>query len=85
MSARTQIARAFGRVLREARKRKGLSQEKMAADAGLERTYPSMLERGGLQQPTLSVLLSLAAVVDTTGEALVAATWAQLRERGGRS
>lgn len=37
---------AFGQVLRELRKRQGLSQEKLAHDAGLERNYVSLLELG---------------------------------------
>lgn len=37
---------AFGEVVREARKKSGLSQEELADLAGLHRTYIGMIERG---------------------------------------
>jgi len=37
---------AFGEVLRELRKRQGLSQEALAHQAALERNYISLLELG---------------------------------------
>jgi transcriptional regulator with XRE-family HTH domain len=37
---------AFGQVLRGLRKRQGLSQEKLAQEAGVERNYVSLLELG---------------------------------------
>lgn len=37
----------FGRQLRTVRTRKGISQEELAARAGLHRTYVSSVERGG--------------------------------------
>ena len=37
---------AFGIVLRELRKQRGLSQETLAHDAGMERNYISLLELG---------------------------------------
>jgi transcriptional regulator with XRE-family HTH domain len=36
----------FGKRLREIRGQKGVSQEVLAADAGLHRTYVSSVERG---------------------------------------
>lgn len=36
----------FGRRLREIRRQQGVSQEKLAALAGLHRTYVSSVERG---------------------------------------
>ncbi len=54
------LAESFGRVLFEARKAvPGLSQEKLAEAAGLERAYISRLERGRAL-PTLTVLFLLA-------------------------
>lgn len=50
---------AFGEVLRKKRKAMGLSQEKLALDVGLERTFISMLERGQ-RQPSLTTMLKLA-------------------------
>ena len=36
----------FGRRLREVRRKKGVSQESLAAEADLHRTYVSSVERG---------------------------------------
>lgn len=62
---------AFGRVLRELRHARGLSQEKLAFLGGFDRTYPSLLERG-LRTPTLSVIFRLADVLGITASQLVA-------------
>ena len=40
----TELRKTFGAVLREARERTGLSQERFALQAGLDRTTISMLE-----------------------------------------
>ena len=37
---------AFGKRLRELRRAKGISQEALAYEAGLDRTYISSIERG---------------------------------------
>jgi transcriptional regulator with XRE-family HTH domain len=49
----------LGRVLAEARRRAGLSQEALAARAKLHPTYISQLERG-LKSPTVRVLVTIA-------------------------
>lgn len=65
------LARIFGHVLLEARKAvPGLSQEKLAEAAGLERAYISRLERG-LALPTLTVLFLLAQKLDVSAAALI--------------
>lgn len=56
---RALIATRFGELLRDARLRIGLSQEQLALDAGIDRTYVSMLERG-TRVPTIVTLLQLA-------------------------
>jgi transcriptional regulator with XRE-family HTH domain len=71
------VAAAFGKVLRSAREAAGLSQEAIAAEAGLDRTYVSMLERG-VRQPTLETLFRLAKAVQLTPSALVSRTTALL-------
>jgi predicted transcriptional regulator len=47
------------RNLRRLRVERGLSQENLAADAGIDRTYMSRLERG-LENPTVAILEQLA-------------------------
>src|SRR5579863_5259811 len=54
---------AFAKVLRDLRKKAGLSQEKLGFESGYHRTYIGMLERG-LMNPSLSTILSLASALD---------------------
>ncbi len=67
------IKQAFGDVLREYRKQVNLSQEKMALECDLDRTYISLLERGQ-RQPTLTSLFRLAEVLKVPAEDLIAET-----------
>jgi transcriptional regulator with XRE-family HTH domain len=72
------VARAFGRVLRERRKLQGISQEELAYRTDVDRTYPSLLERG-LRTPTLGVLLAFAQALDTKPEQLITETMKRLQ------
>ena len=56
---------AFGQVLRGLRKRQGLSQEKLAHEAGVERNYVSLLELGR-NSASLKMIFKLAAALDVT-------------------
>jgi transcriptional regulator with XRE-family HTH domain len=49
--------------LRRLRVARGLSQENLAVDAGIDRTYVSRLERG-LENPTVGILEQLAQALD---------------------
>ena len=49
------VAVAFGRVLRELRQERGLSQEALALEADLQRNYISLIERG-VNQPTITTI-----------------------------
>lgn len=55
---------AFARLLRGARVSKGLTQEGLAFDTGVDRTFVGLLE-AGKRQPTLSVIFALAAALGT--------------------
>ena len=57
------VQKAFGEALREVRAGRGLSQQDLALESKLDRTYISLLERG-LRQPTITTLIALA---DTPG------------------
>jgi transcriptional regulator with XRE-family HTH domain len=50
---------AFGRVLLRVRKERGLSQEALAGEAGLQRKYISLLEKAEYQ-PKISTVFRLA-------------------------
>jgi transcriptional regulator with XRE-family HTH domain len=65
-----QLQRAFGAAVRRARIKKGISQEQLADESGLHRTYVSLLERGR-RNPSLKVISLLAAALDTNIVSLV--------------
>ena len=57
------IEEAFGAVLRRLRKEFNLSQEKIAQDSGLDRSFVSNIE-GGKQQPSLVSVFSIAKALN---------------------
>lgn len=64
------LEEAFGDTLRSLRNKAELSQEKLAFQCDLDRTYISLLERG-LRQPSLTTLFSIANALDIKPESLV--------------
>lgn len=58
-----EIAKAFGIVLRELRKKAGLTQEGLGLDADLRRTFVSLLELGQ-QQPTLTTIFKISRALN---------------------
>jgi transcriptional regulator with XRE-family HTH domain len=60
----------FARNLRKARNAKGLSQEALAYEAGIDRTYISALERG-VYSATIDMVGKLAAVLEIEASALL--------------
>lgn len=74
------IQKTFGEVLREVRVGRGLSQQELALQSELDRTYISLLERG-LRQPTLTTLIVLADTLDIDPAELVQRTTAFLRRK----
>jgi transcriptional regulator with XRE-family HTH domain len=72
------VAIAFGRVLREVRLQKGLSQDRLASLCDFDRTYPSLLERG-LRSPTLAMIFRLSQALDINPSLLVTRTQDELR------
>ena len=61
---------AFGQTLRELRKEKGLSQEDLAHESGLDRTFISLLERGK-RQPSLGTTISIANALTLSASELI--------------
>jgi transcriptional regulator with XRE-family HTH domain len=73
-----QVAAAFGHILREQRSSTELSQEQLALNADVDRTFVSQMERG-IRQPTLTTLFKLARALQVQPSTLVSRTEKQLR------
>ncbi len=64
------VADAFGKVLREVRLEAGLTQEQLGLEAGVRRTFVSLLELGA-QQHTLTTITKLAEALDIKPSVLI--------------
>lgn len=73
------VVEIFGKVLRESRESKQISQEKLAEYCELDRTYISLLERG-LRQPTITTIFKLAQALQVKPSELVAKVETQLNQ-----
>lgn len=62
---RKSLSTVFAKVLRSERKARGFSQEDLAHEAGLHRTYVGLIERG-LRNPTIDTSHALAHALGTT-------------------
>ena len=65
------VDQAVGAALRELRRRKGLTQEGLALEAGAERAYVSLIERGK-NSPSARMLFKLCGILHTTPSVLLA-------------
>lgn len=70
------LEEAFGRLLKEQRSLKNLTQADLALGAGIAVSFVSRIERGAAC-PTIDTLFRLAGALDVPPEMLVS----QLRER----
>lgn len=61
---------SFGVVMRKLRKARNLSQEDLAFNSNLDRTYISMLERG-LRQPCLPTITRIARALNIKPSSLL--------------
>ena len=57
------LPQVFGAVVRELRRQRGLSQERFAAQAGMDRAYMGGLERGE-RNPSLTTIARVARGLD---------------------
>jgi transcriptional regulator with XRE-family HTH domain len=71
---------AFGKVLAEVRKKKGISQEKFAEICEMDRTFISMMERG-LRQPTLTSILTIGKALNISPSKLIDLVRKKLEEK----
>lgn len=70
MQNKNRLEKAFGKVLRNLRIEKKLSQDKLAELSALDRTYISLLERG-LRAPTISTLFSISKSLNISPSKLI--------------
>jgi transcriptional regulator with XRE-family HTH domain len=63
MTIRSSAHFAFGQTIRSIRNRRGVSQESLALQCGLDRTYISGIERG-TRNPSLTNILKIATALD---------------------
>ncbi len=63
----SEIIKSFGRVLREIREEKGITQERLANEISSHFTHISRLENGH-KQPTLTTLFKLADILKVEPE-----------------
>ena len=57
--------KTLGKVLKEIREKSGFTQETLAYESGLDRSYISLVERGE-SSPTFDTLCSLCKALDIT-------------------
>lgn len=63
MPIRSSAHAVFGQTIRAVRHRRGVSQESLALQCGLDRTYISGIERG-MRNPSLTNILKIALALD---------------------
>ena len=70
----------LGKELKSAREAVGMSQERLAFEAGVHRTYISLLERDR-KSPTLNVLIRICRALGISAAELVARVEKSLEDR----
>ena len=76
------INAALTRLLREARKQRGVSMDELARRAGVHRTYVGLLEREE-RQPTVAAAAALAEALDLCFSEVLAEAERQVEADGG--
>jgi transcriptional regulator with XRE-family HTH domain len=64
------LDKLFGDLLKELRAKSGLSQEMLAIESELDRSYISMLERG-LRKPTIVTLFKISGPLKTSPSQII--------------
>ena len=67
------IEQAFGIVLKKYRVEESISQEELAFESGLDRTYISLLERGK-RKPTINTLFALSKALNVSPHQMIQKT-----------
>lgn len=74
------VEKALADILRRERRKKKLSQEKIAILAGIDRSYYSKIERGE-NKPTLNILFKISAVLEVKLSEIISEIEAKLKTR----
>ena len=64
------LSKVFGEVLKDLRNEVGISQENLAYESELDRSFISMLERG-LRLPTIATLFQLSKALKKTPSEII--------------
>jgi transcriptional regulator with XRE-family HTH domain len=78
-SKKKNLEQVLGDIIRSRRESLGLSQETLAFECGLHRTYISQLERGQ-KSPTLRVLFLIANALEMPPDEIVRLAHATLKK-----
>lgn len=76
-----ELAQAFGAAVRALRTERGIAQELLANQAGIERSHLGKIERGE-HMPTLAIIFKIAGALECSTAALMSATESQLAASG---
>lgn len=76
---KTHVAKEFGIEIRKLRKELGFTQEELALEADIDRSFMYKLERG-LYQPSLMVLFKLCSALGYPPEKLVKKVYMNLQQ-----
>lgn len=71
--------KAFGKALRSLRKERGYTQETLAFESGLDRTYVSLLELGS-RSPTLDTVMALCCALNVSLSQLALKVEAEIQD-----
>ncbi|ULU23303.1 helix-turn-helix domain-containing protein [Dyella terrae] len=76
-----ELAQAFGAAVRALRAERGIAQELLANQAGIERSHLGKIERGE-HMPTLAIIFKIANALECSTAALMSATESRLAASG---
>ena len=72
-----ELAHAFGAAVRALRMERGIAQESLAHQAGIERSHMSKIERGE-HMPTLAIIFKIAVALECSTAVLMSEAESQL-------
>ena len=72
-----ELAHAFGAAVRSLRMERGIAQESLAHQAGIERSHMGKIERGE-HMPTLAIIFKIAGALECSTAVLMSEAESQL-------